>query len=124
MSSSFTSHFGSLYMLPTFMHAGEDVVFIANDWHTALLPCYLKSMYKPKGIYKSARVGTLFACMSFSYNSGQPSFYSKPWISALPHFQVAFCIHNIAYQGRFGFADFRLLSLPDEFKSSFDFIDG
>lgn len=54
---------GLTYLLPTFMHAGEDVVFIANDWHTALLPCYLKSMYKPKGIYKSARVGTLFACL-------------------------------------------------------------
>lgn len=35
---------------------GEDVVFIANDWHTALLPCYLKSMYKSKGIYPSAKV--------------------------------------------------------------------
>ncbi|KAL5572208.1 hypothetical protein UlMin_021805 [Ulmus minor] len=71
---------------------GEDVVFIANDWHTALLPCYLKTMYKPKGIYKSAR--------------------------------VAFCIHNIAYQGRFAFSDFSLLNLPDDLKSSFDFIDG
>ncbi|PQQ01838.1 granule-bound starch synthase [Prunus yedoensis var. nudiflora] len=38
--------------------------------------------------------------------------------------KVAFCIHNIAYQGRFAFADFALLNLPDEFKSSFDFIDG
>lgn len=36
--------------------AGEEVVFIANDWHTALLPCYLKSMYKPKGMYKTAKV--------------------------------------------------------------------
>ncbi|KAJ4728024.1 Starch synthase, chloroplastic/amyloplastic [Melia azedarach] len=71
---------------------GEDVVFVANDWHTALLPCYLKTMYKPKGMYKSAR--------------------------------VVFCIHNIAYQGRFAFADFGILNLPDEFKSSFDFIDG
>ncbi|XP_035548160.1 granule-bound starch synthase 1, chloroplastic/amyloplastic-like isoform X2 [Juglans regia] len=71
---------------------GEDVVFIANDWHTSLLPCYLKTIYKPKGIYKSAR--------------------------------VAFCIHNIAYQGRFAFNDFSLLNLPDELKSSFDFIDG
>lgn len=71
---------------------GEDVVFIANDWHTALLPCYLKSMYKPHGIYKNAK--------------------------------VAFCIHNIAYQGRFAFSDFALLNLPDNFKSSFDFIDG
>ncbi|KAF5811455.1 putative NDP-glucose--starch glucosyltransferase [Helianthus annuus] len=71
---------------------GEDVVFIANDWHTALLPCYLKSMYQPRGLYASAK--------------------------------VAFCIHNIAYQGRFAFADFELLNLPDEFRSSFDFIDG
>ncbi|XP_061996061.1 granule-bound starch synthase 1, chloroplastic/amyloplastic-like [Rosa rugosa] len=71
---------------------GEDVVFIANDWHTALLSCYLKAIYQPKGIYKSAK--------------------------------VAFCIHNIAYQGRFAFADFSLLNLPSAFKSSFDFIDG
>ncbi|KAK4268934.1 hypothetical protein QN277_022159 [Acacia crassicarpa] len=71
---------------------GEDVIFIANDWHTALLPCYLKSMYKPFGIYKNA--------------------------------QVVFCIHNIAYQGRFAFNDFSLLNLPNQFRSSFDFIDG
>ncbi|XP_024963545.1 granule-bound starch synthase 1, chloroplastic/amyloplastic [Cynara cardunculus var. scolymus] len=71
---------------------GEDVVFIANDWHTALIPCYLKSMYQSRGMYISAK--------------------------------VAYCIHNIAYQGRFAFSDFALLNLPDEFKSSFDFIDG
>ncbi|ONL92423.1 Granule-bound starch synthase 1 chloroplastic/amyloplastic [Zea mays] len=37
---------------------------------------------------------------------------------------VAFCIHNIAYQGRFARADFDLLNLPDSFLPSFDFIDG
>nr|ACB30384.1 granule bound starch synthase Ia precursor [Lotus japonicus] len=71
---------------------GEDVVFIANDWHTALLPCYLKSMYKSRGIYQNAK--------------------------------VAFCIHNIAYQGRNAFSDFSQLNLPNQFKSSFDFTDG
>ncbi|CAL0315425.1 unnamed protein product [Lupinus luteus] len=71
---------------------GEDVIFIANDWHTALLPCYLKTIYQPFGIFKKAR--------------------------------VVFCIHNIAYQGRFPLADFSLLNLPDQFKSSFDFLDG
>uniref|UniRef100_A0A9I9CMB6 Starch synthase, chloroplastic/amyloplastic n=1 Tax=Cucumis melo TaxID=3656 RepID=A0A9I9CMB6_CUCME len=71
---------------------GEEVVFVANDWHTALLPCYLKTMYQARGIYASAK--------------------------------VAFCIHNIAYQGRFAFSDFALLNLPDQFKSSFDFTDG
>ncbi|KAJ1404012.1 Starch synthase, catalytic domain [Sesbania bispinosa] len=63
---------------------GEDVVFVANDWHTALLSCYLKSMYKSRGIYKKRK----------------------------------------AYQGRHAFSDFSLLDLPNEFKSSFDFIDG
>ncbi|RZB87714.1 Granule-bound starch synthase 1, chloroplastic/amyloplastic isoform C [Glycine soja] len=71
---------------------GDDVIFIANDWHTALLPCYLKSMYQTRGIYKNAK--------------------------------VAFCLHNIAYQGRHAFADFSLLNLPREFKGSFDFTDG
>ncbi|XP_058071303.1 granule-bound starch synthase 1, chloroplastic/amyloplastic-like [Magnolia sinica] len=71
---------------------GEDVVFVANDWHTALISCYLKSVYKPNGIYKSAK--------------------------------VAFYIHNISYQGRYAISDFSLLNLPNEFKSSFDFIDG
>ncbi|KAK8585992.1 hypothetical protein V6N13_130518 [Hibiscus sabdariffa] len=70
----------------------EDIIFIANDWHTGLLPCYLKSLYQSRGIYMNAR--------------------------------VAFCIHNISYQGRFPFSDFSVLNLPDRFKSSFDFFDG
>ncbi|XP_021757776.1 granule-bound starch synthase 1, chloroplastic/amyloplastic-like [Chenopodium quinoa] len=71
---------------------GEEIVFVANDWHTSLLPCYLKSMYQSKGIYQNAK--------------------------------VVYCIHNIAYQGRFAFSDFSMLNLPDEFRGSFDFIDG
>ncbi|XP_042452542.1 granule-bound starch synthase 1b, chloroplastic/amyloplastic-like [Zingiber officinale] len=71
---------------------GEDVVFIANDWHTAPLPCYLKALYQAYGVYKTAK--------------------------------VAFCIHNIAYQGRFALADFSRLNLPETFESSFNFIDG
>ncbi|KAM1097560.1 hypothetical protein ACFX15_014452 [Malus domestica] len=71
---------------------GDEVVFIANDWHTALLPCYLKAIYKPKGIYENAK--------------------------------VVFCIHNIAYQGRFPISDFSVLNLPENLKGSFDFIDG
>ncbi|XP_078162199.1 granule-bound starch synthase 1, chloroplastic/amyloplastic-like isoform X1 [Carex rostrata] len=70
---------------------GEDVAFVCNDWHTAALPCYLKSMYQPHGIYANAK--------------------------------VAFCIHNIAYQGRYAFDDFSLLNLPDSFKRSFEFYD-
>ncbi|KAG8080794.1 hypothetical protein GUJ93_ZPchr0007g5692 [Zizania palustris] len=71
---------------------GENVVFVANDWHTGVLPCYLKSIYQANGIYVNAK--------------------------------VAFCIHNIAYQGRFARSEFALLNLPDCFLSSFDFVDG
>ncbi|KAK9724906.1 hypothetical protein RND81_05G107300 [Saponaria officinalis] len=71
---------------------GDDVVFVANDWHTALLPCYLKTVYQPRGIYRNAK--------------------------------VAFCIHNIVYQGRFAISDYRLLNLPEELKAAFDFVDG
>lgn len=42
-----------------FLHAGEDVVFIANDWHTAPLACYLKTMYRLKGRYGNAKVRSL-----------------------------------------------------------------
>ncbi|KAJ6297835.1 hypothetical protein OIU76_019028 [Salix suchowensis] len=84
LSLSSSKHFSGPY--------GEDVVFVANDWHTGILPCYLKSMYQSKGVYMNAK--------------------------------VVFCIHNIAYQGRFAFSDFSLLNLPDEYKSSFDFKDG
>ncbi|THU63785.1 hypothetical protein C4D60_Mb01t19500 [Musa balbisiana] len=81
-----------VYERSLFIIFWEDVVFVANNWHTALLPCYLKTMYQSHSIYKNAK--------------------------------VAFCIHNIAYQGRFAYLDFACLNLPDQFKSSFDFIDG
>jgi granule-bound starch synthase len=68
---------------------GEDVIFVANDWHTALVPAYLKSMYQSAGIFSSAR--------------------------------VAYCVHNIAYQGRFPAEDFNLLNVPNQFKSAFTF---
>jgi len=35
---------------------GDDVVFHANDWHTGLLPVYLKALYQPLGALRGARV--------------------------------------------------------------------
>eukprot|EP00244_Chara_vulgaris_P011503 TRINITY_DN571_c0_g1_i6.p1 TRINITY_DN571_c0_g1~~TRINITY_DN571_c0_g1_i6.p1 ORF type:complete len:651 (+),score=146.63 TRINITY_DN571_c0_g1_i6:264-2216(+) len=71
---------------------GEDVIFIANDWHSALLPCYLRSVYRPRGEFMDAK--------------------------------VAFCVHNIAYQGRFPPGDFDVLNLGEELRPSFNFWDG
>lgn len=34
---------------------GEDCVFIANDWHAALVPVYLAAKYRAHGVYKNAR---------------------------------------------------------------------
>lgn len=35
---------------------GQNVVFVANDWHTALVPVYIKSRLQPFGVYKNAQV--------------------------------------------------------------------
>lgn len=32
-----------------------NLAFIANDWHTALLPVYLKAFYRDNGLMKYAR---------------------------------------------------------------------
>ncbi|MCH96573.1 granule-bound starch synthase 2 chloroplastic/amyloplastic-like, partial [Trifolium medium] len=32
-----------------------NLVFIANDWHTALLPVYLKAYYRDNGLMKYTR---------------------------------------------------------------------
>ena len=34
---------------------GQECVFIANDWHAALVPVYLAAKYRPHGVYTSAR---------------------------------------------------------------------
>lgn len=34
---------------------GEDCIFVANDWHTAMLPVLLKYKYKPEGQFQSAK---------------------------------------------------------------------
>lgn len=30
-------------------------MFVANDWHTSLIPVYLAAKYRPHGVYKRAR---------------------------------------------------------------------
>ena len=34
---------------------GDDCIFIANDWHGALVPVYLAAKYRPHGVYQQAR---------------------------------------------------------------------
>ncbi|KAI8465947.1 MAG: granule-bound starch synthase I [Monoraphidium minutum] len=34
---------------------GEDAVFVANDWHAALLPLLLKDVYQPRGEFVNAK---------------------------------------------------------------------
>ncbi|PNH02354.1 Starch synthase 1, chloroplastic/amyloplastic [Tetrabaena socialis] len=34
---------------------GEDIMFMANDWHASLLPVYLAAKYRPNGVYMNAR---------------------------------------------------------------------
>ena len=75
---------------------GEDVIFIANDWHTSPLPSYLKANHKSHGRFSNAKVVVCthniayqgrFAASDFKYlnlpDSFLPSFafddgYAKP----------------------------------------------
>jgi starch synthase len=34
---------------------GQECVFVANDWHAALVPVYLAAKYRPHGVYNSSR---------------------------------------------------------------------
>lgn len=34
---------------------GQECLFVANDWHTALVPVYLAAKYRPHGVYQEAR---------------------------------------------------------------------
>jgi granule-bound starch synthase len=71
---------------------GEDCVFVANDWHSALIPLIIKDVYQPRGQFKNAK--------------------------------VAYCIHNIAFQGRFWPESFKDMQLPQSTMSKLGFIDG
>eukprot|EP00898_Chlorokybus_atmophyticus_P004042 jgi/Chlat1/4639/Chrsp3S09025 len=68
---------------------GEDVVFVANDWHTAPLPVMIKHIQHQMGHFK--------------------------------HAPVAFCIHNIAYQGRYDTDKYERLNMPQSAFPSFEF---
>lgn len=35
---------------------GENCVFVANDWHSALVPVLLKEQYQPRGQFKNTKV--------------------------------------------------------------------
>jgi len=71
---------------------GEKVTFVANDWHSALLPVLLRDVYKPSGQFVDAK--------------------------------CAFCVHNIAFQGRFWEDSWETLGLPEISKPDFVFEDG
>lgn len=71
---------------------GECCTFIANDWHSALVPVLIKDVYQPRGDFVKAK--------------------------------VAFCVHNVAFQGRFWRDSFAETSLPEISLDKFAFEDG
>mmetsp|Transcript_4754 Transcript_4754/g.5525 ORF Transcript_4754/g.5525 Transcript_4754/m.5525 type:complete len:621 (+) Transcript_4754:57-1919(+) len=73
---------------------GEDVLFVANDWHSALVPVLLKAKYQAEGQFMNAK--------------------------------AAFCVHNIAFQGRFWYDTDMLndLGIPESAHEAFAFEDG
>ncbi|MEL4897530.1 glycogen/starch synthase [Crocosphaera sp. Alani8] len=44
---------------------GENTIFVCNDWHTALLPLYLKEYYQSHGIFLNAKTVMLLHNIAF-----------------------------------------------------------
>ena len=44
---------------------GEDCVFVANDWHSALIPVMIKDVYQPKGEFLKAKVALCIHNIAF-----------------------------------------------------------
>ncbi|URD72103.1 Starch synthase [Musa troglodytarum] len=51
-------------------YGDENLVFIANDWHTSLLPVYLKAYYRDMGLMKYAR--SLLVIHNIAYQGRGP----------------------------------------------------
>ena len=50
---------------------GEKVLFVANDWHAALVPSFLAAKYRRHGVYKAAR--SIVAIHNMSHQGVEPS---------------------------------------------------
>ena len=50
---------------------GEDVVFVANDWHASFVPLYVASKYRPHGVFMDAR--TLLVIHNMMHQGVEPS---------------------------------------------------
>lgn len=44
---------------------GDDCVFVANDWHSSLVPVLLKDLYQPKGQFKNAKCAMVVHNIAF-----------------------------------------------------------
>jgi len=55
--------FEACKMLP--FDYGEDVVFVANDWHSGMVPVMLKTVYQPNGEFKNAKAAFVVHNIAF-----------------------------------------------------------
>ena len=51
---------------------GEDCVFVANDWHSSLVPVLLKDVYQPRGEFKKAKTALCIHNIAFQVRPGPP----------------------------------------------------
>ena len=50
---------------------GEDCLFVANDWHAALVPAFVAAKYRRNGVYKNAR--SVLAIHNMSHQGVEPA---------------------------------------------------
>ena len=128
---------------------GQDCVFIANDWHSGLVPVYLASRFRPSGVYKvmmrpsrkrrsqRCRVACndhdceLFArlridapkiALAALQGFGQPQSATVSHGMPSQDARSVFAIHNLAYQGVFPESAFNAFGLSREWFDRFRFV--
>eukprot|EP00195_Chlamydomonas_chlamydogama_P008203 CAMPEP_0202903866 /NCGR_PEP_ID=MMETSP1392-20130828/26767_1 /ASSEMBLY_ACC=CAM_ASM_000868 /TAXON_ID=225041 /ORGANISM="Chlamydomonas chlamydogama, Strain SAG 11-48b" /LENGTH=611 /DNA_ID=CAMNT_0049591215 /DNA_START=59 /DNA_END=1891 /DNA_ORIENTATION=+ len=53
---------------------GENCVFVANDWHTSLVPVLIKDHYQPKGQFKNTKVALCIHNIAFQGRMWEDTF--------------------------------------------------
>ena len=90
------------------VYGDASLVFIANDWHAALLPVYLKVRQ-----ILSAKTTRRRRCFQAHYQEHGKLLYARS----------LFVLHNIAFQGRGPLSELPLFEIPDHYSNAFRLCD-
>ncbi len=98
-------------------YGDDNCVFVANDWHTALLPVYLQASVDLSTLRDILRNDLhLLVADPFSLDDTQAHYRNY---NQMTYSRCLFVIHNMAHQGRAPFDEIHKLEFTNEVKEKF-----